>query len=82
MLETGMTAAFPEAHFEPIALGRPLRWRYRGQVTPENDQIVTTIEITDKGLVAGLPFAVCDGSLWVDGKRIYEVTGLAVQAVR
>jgi acyl transferase domain-containing protein/3-hydroxymyristoyl/3-hydroxydecanoyl-(acyl carrier protein) dehydratase len=82
MLETGMTAALPEAHFEPIALGRPLRWRYRGQVTPANDLIVTTIEITDTGLAEGLPFAICDGSLWVDGKRIYEVSGLAMQVVR
>jgi 3-hydroxymyristoyl/3-hydroxydecanoyl-(acyl carrier protein) dehydratase len=81
MLETAGAGNDPQAHFEPLATGRPLSWRYRGQVTPASQRVVVTIELTDRGVDERGRFAVCDGSLWVDGKRIYEVTGLAMRVV-
>ena len=81
MLESGLTRGLEHAHFEPLATARPLRWRYRGQVTPTSRLITTTIELTERGSDERGPFAVCDGSLWVDGRRIYEVSGLAMRAV-
>jgi acyl transferase domain-containing protein/3-hydroxymyristoyl/3-hydroxydecanoyl-(acyl carrier protein) dehydratase len=81
MLESGLTRGLEHAHFEPLATARPLRWRYRGQVIPTSRLITTTIELTERGSDERGPFAVCDGSLWVDGRRIYEVSGLAMRAV-
>lgn len=69
-IERGLDDGLAGAHFEPIELGRPHSWKYRGQVLPENAVITTTLDVLD-----------CDreqrclrgrGSLWVDGKRIYE----------
>ncbi|MBU1432682.1 hypothetical protein KKF91_19245 [Myxococcota bacterium] len=70
-----------EGHFEPIALGEALRWRYRGQVLPEDGVITTTLALTrlvrdEAGLTAW-----ADGDLWIDGKRIYEAEGLAMRAI-
>ncbi len=82
MLETGMGEGILDARFEPLALGRPLTWKYRGQVVPTNKLIQSTMEITERGKDAdGNPYAVADASLWVDGKRIYEAKHLAMRIV-
>ena len=38
-----------------------------------------TMDITERGTDERGPFAVADASLWVDGKRIYEASGLAMR---
>jgi acyl transferase domain-containing protein len=65
--------------FETPALGEPVTWKCRGQVLPENKEVFVDIDITrvvddDRGLSL-----VADGSLWVDGTRIYEATGLSTR---
>jgi 3-hydroxymyristoyl/3-hydroxydecanoyl-(acyl carrier protein) dehydratase len=65
--------------FESPALGEPVTWKCRGQVLPENEDVLIEIEITrmtadERGLLL-----VADGSLWVDGTRIYEATGLSTR---
>jgi 3-hydroxymyristoyl/3-hydroxydecanoyl-(acyl carrier protein) dehydratase/1-acyl-sn-glycerol-3-phosphate acyltransferase len=82
MVEAGMGAGIEEPRFEPLAIGRPLTWKYRGQVVPTNELIQSTMEITERGTDAeGHPYAVADASLWVDGKRIYEAKRLAMRIV-
>ena len=81
MLELSMDAGIAHPRFEPIALGQQLTWKYRGQVVPRNRVISTTLEITEtvrdeKGAVA-----IASASLWVDGKRIYEVSGMGMRIV-
>jgi hypothetical protein len=49
MLLTGMHQGVAEPRFEPLALGRPLTWKYRGQVISGNRLVTITIEITEKG---------------------------------
>ena len=68
------------ARFEPVALGEPLVWKYRGQVVPTNGRITTLVELLK--LEASVPGAVtahARGSLWVDGKKIYETSVLAMR---
>ncbi|MEU4244075.1 beta-ketoacyl synthase N-terminal-like domain-containing protein [Actinoplanes sp. NPDC026619] len=65
----------PGARCEPIALGEPLKWTYRGQVVP-TDRLITIeleiLEIDDRT-------AFARGWLWVDGRRIYRVDRLGAR---
>jgi 3-hydroxymyristoyl/3-hydroxydecanoyl-(acyl carrier protein) dehydratase/1-acyl-sn-glycerol-3-phosphate acyltransferase len=78
MLHTGLADGLAHPRFAPIQPGRAVTWKYRGQVVPHNRLITITMEITEQGRTAAGPFAVADASLWVDGKRIYQVAGLGM----
>jgi len=67
--------------FESIALDRTHRWKYRGQVLPHHRLVHTTLEVTGRGRDQRGLYAIADASLWVDGQRIYEATGLGVRIV-
>jgi len=64
-----------ETHrFGAIALGREHEWIYRGQVIPDNDEVlveavVTAVEEDDAGMLR----LQADGFLRCDGKVIYEM---------
>ena len=81
MLETDMDDGVPAARFEAIGTKQPMTWKYRGQVIPTNGVIGSTLEITDIGRDERGPFAIASASLWVDGKRIYEASGLGMRIV-
>jgi 3-hydroxymyristoyl/3-hydroxydecanoyl-(acyl carrier protein) dehydratase len=77
MIHAGLGSGFASPRFEPIALGRELKWKYRGQVVPKNKLIQSEVEITRiEGNVV-----TCDAHLWVDGKRIYSAWNLAMRVV-
>ncbi|MCB9779333.1 MAG: polyketide synthase dehydratase domain-containing protein [Alphaproteobacteria bacterium] len=81
MIEKGMGEGIENARFEPLMQHRELVWKYRGQVVPSNKVISSTMEITEVGEDEHGPFVIGDGSLWVDGKRIYEVQGMGMRIV-
>ncbi|MGH1345638.1 MAG: beta-ketoacyl synthase N-terminal-like domain-containing protein [Nannocystales bacterium] len=81
MLVEGMDAGVPTPRFEPLAVGHEMTWRYRGQVTPRNELVHCTLEITEKGRDEAGPFAIATASLWVDGLRIYSAEGLGMRIV-
>ena len=81
MLQAGLAQGMSHPRFAPIEVGRALTWKYRGQVVPQNRLITVTMEITEQGRDDAGPFAVADASLWVDGKRIYQVAGLGMKIV-
>jgi 3-hydroxymyristoyl/3-hydroxydecanoyl-(acyl carrier protein) dehydratase/1-acyl-sn-glycerol-3-phosphate acyltransferase len=81
MIERSMADGVENPRFEPVAVGRPATWKYRGQVVPKNKRITTEIAILEVGNDGGVPFAVAEGSLWVDGKRIYHTRQLAMRIV-
>jgi 3-hydroxymyristoyl/3-hydroxydecanoyl-(acyl carrier protein) dehydratase len=81
MLHAGLGEGMSHPRFAPIESGRALTWKYRGQVVPDNRLITITMEITEQGRDDTGPFAVADASLWVDGKRIYQVAGLGMKIV-
>jgi 3-hydroxymyristoyl/3-hydroxydecanoyl-(acyl carrier protein) dehydratase len=81
MIERGLDAGVERPRFEPVALGRRMVWKYRGQVIPENRRVVTEVEIDEIGRDERGPYASGQGWLWVDGVRVYHVTGLAMRIV-
>ncbi len=81
MLRKQLDRKVPHPRFEPIALGRELSWKYRGQVLIHNKKVTTVLEITDEGEDERGPYAVASASLWVNGKRIYQAEGLGMRIV-
>ncbi|MDP1569498.1 MAG: beta-ketoacyl synthase N-terminal-like domain-containing protein [Vicinamibacterales bacterium] len=81
MLDRDMGAGMTAPRFEPIAIGRPMSWKYRGQVVPRNKTILTEIEITEVGRDDRGAYAVANGWLWVDGLRVYSVEDMAMRIV-
>jgi 3-hydroxymyristoyl/3-hydroxydecanoyl-(acyl carrier protein) dehydratase len=81
MIERGLGDDIPQARFEPIAIGRPVTWKYRGQVLPESKRVVTEIEVSEIGRDEKGPFVVAQGWLWVDGVRVYHATNLGMRIV-
>jgi acyl transferase domain-containing protein/3-hydroxymyristoyl/3-hydroxydecanoyl-(acyl carrier protein) dehydratase len=81
MIDLGMGEGIAEPRFEALATGKPMTWKYRGQVVPENVLVTADLEITASGEDERGRFAVAEGSLWVDGKRIYHAEGMAVRIV-
>ncbi|HLK41687.1 MAG TPA: hypothetical protein VKU41_33295, partial [Polyangiaceae bacterium] len=66
-------------YFEPLALGAPLSWKFRGQVRPENGHVITDMDIVSIEAGPEGVLVVADGSLWVDGVRCYEAKGIATR---
>jgi 3-hydroxymyristoyl/3-hydroxydecanoyl-(acyl carrier protein) dehydratase len=81
MIERGLAEGVTAARFEPVAIGRPMSWKYRGQALPESRQIVTEIELAEIGRDQRGVYAVAQGWLWVDGVRVYHATDLAMRIV-
>ena len=81
MRATGMAEGVPNARFEPLATGRKLTWKYRGQVIPSDRTVHAEIEITEQGTDDQGPYAVCDAYLWADGRRIYSAHHMALRVV-
>jgi acyl transferase domain-containing protein/3-hydroxymyristoyl/3-hydroxydecanoyl-(acyl carrier protein) dehydratase/1-acyl-sn-glycerol-3-phosphate acyltransferase len=81
MIDAGDAEGIPGARFEPIAVGRPMTWKYRGQVVPKNRLVTVEIDITERGADDRGRFALAEGSLWVDGKRIYGAKNLGMRVV-
>lgn len=81
MLHTGMHEQLPNGRFEAIALEQEMAWKYRGQVTPNNERIEITMQITDRGEDDKGVFAIAKAVLWVDGLPIYSAEGLGMRIV-
>lgn len=81
MLETGMDEGIENPRFETLSHAHEMTWKYRGQVIPKNKLIQTTIEITETGRDEDGVYAVCNASLWVDSKRIYEAFNMGMRIV-
>ena len=66
--------------FEPVVIGLPHTWAYRGQVIPENKKVVVDLSITrrDDGPA---PILLGQGFLRVDGTPIYEMTDFGLRLV-
>jgi 3-hydroxymyristoyl/3-hydroxydecanoyl-(acyl carrier protein) dehydratase len=81
LLERGATVGLPGSRFEPVMTGRPLTWKYRGQIQPTDGQLTVELEITAAGQDDRGRHVLADGWLWVDGRRIYHVAGLGLRVV-
>lgn len=56
-------------------LGHEHTWKYRGQVLPHHGEVAITLQVTE----AGADYAIAEASLWVDGERIYEASGIGLR---
>jgi len=81
LLLTDAGEGIDSPRFESIALDRPHQWKYRGQVLPQHREVHTTLEITERGRDDRGVYAIGNASLWADGQRIYEASGLGVRIV-
>jgi 1-acyl-sn-glycerol-3-phosphate acyltransferase len=81
MLEMKLDAGIPSPRFETLGLGEEMKWKYRGQVIPENTLISSTLEITEIRKEENGVLVMSTASLWADGKRIYEAEGLGMRIV-
>ena len=82
MIERDLGKHIANPRFTCLGLEKPMQWRYRGQVIPENSIITTTMEIMEVGQDEIGVFARASASLWVDGKRIYQANDLCVHIVK
>jgi 3-hydroxymyristoyl/3-hydroxydecanoyl-(acyl carrier protein) dehydratase/malonyl CoA-acyl carrier protein transacylase len=79
LIERDAGAGRPGARFESIRTGHAVTWKYRGQVVPTDTRLTIEIDVTGYGADEDGPYATADGRLWVDGRAIYQVTGLGVR---
>ncbi|MCH6548038.1 MAG: multicopper oxidase domain-containing protein, partial [Gemmatimonadetes bacterium] len=81
MLERGMGEGIEAPRFEPLALGEPMTWKYRGQVVPRNETVQVTLDVTEIGHDESGPYAVASASLWCDAVRIYSADRMGMRIV-
>ena len=78
MLLAGMAHGLAQPRFEPIASGDEAIWKYRGQVLPTNGKVTLLLDIVETETSPHRIVTRAAGSLWVDGKKIYEAQKLAM----
>lgn len=66
------------AHVETLAADMPVKWTYRGQVTPEKKEVTIVMEIMAVSGDARRRIVTGRGSLWCDGLRIYEASTISI----
>ena len=77
----GLGEGMSNPRFEPLRIGEESIWKYRGQVIPTNKVVTTTLDIVEAGDDEHGRYLVAEGSLWVDGKRIYETRKMGMRVV-
>ncbi|MFM2161917.1 MAG: hypothetical protein RLZZ383_1429, partial [Pseudomonadota bacterium] len=80
-IEQGWGEGVDHPRFEPLGLGMPLAWKYRGQVVPRNEIIRVELDIVEVGQDDDGRWVRADASLWVDSLRIYEAKGMGMRVV-
>ncbi|MFC8393634.1 hypothetical protein [Streptomyces sp. NPDC057238] len=81
LVHTATREELATSRLEPMMQNREFSWKYRGQVVPANDLVTVEIAITATGHDAQGRWATADGWLWVDGLRIYHMSGLGMRLV-
>lgn len=80
-LRRGLDAGMRAPRFESVVLGRPIEWKYRGQVLPSSRLVTLEAEVTELISDGRGPGVVAVGRLFVDGLCIYEASGLGVRLI-
>ena len=76
-LHQGLARHLRSARVEP-APDVQTTWRYRGQITPENDAFHLEVHVSDVQTAPDAVTLIGDASLWKDTLRIYEVLNVAI----
>jgi acyl transferase domain-containing protein/3-hydroxymyristoyl/3-hydroxydecanoyl-(acyl carrier protein) dehydratase/1-acyl-sn-glycerol-3-phosphate acyltransferase len=81
MIQAGLDEGLDAPYFEPLACGREITWKYRGQVTPMAKRVVVEMEINEVVRGPSSVTAVAESWLWIDGSKIYHAKGIAARLV-
>jgi 3-hydroxymyristoyl/3-hydroxydecanoyl-(acyl carrier protein) dehydratase/1-acyl-sn-glycerol-3-phosphate acyltransferase len=81
MLHEGLHEDLVSPHFESLAPGRAITWKYRGQVTPTSKRVVVEMRIVNLTRGTEAVAVTADAWLWVDGIRIYHAQGVTARLV-
>ena len=65
------------ARVEPVK-NQPLTWRYRGQVTPQDPELILEVHLHPPVEGAQGVLLSGDANVWKSGIRIYEIKGAAI----
>ena len=57
------------------------KWKYRGQLTRKNDTMASEVHIQSVERLDNAVVVIAEGTLYVDGLRVYEASGLRVRLV-
>jgi hypothetical protein len=68
----------PGTQVETLAANMPVKWSYRGQVTPEKKEVTTVMELLEIAGDDHRRIVTGRGSLWCDGLRIYEANPISI----
>jgi len=79
-LHQDLAAAMSRPRFV-AATARPMTWKYRGQVIPTDTRVRIGLELTAVQRDDERIRLSADATLWVDGRRIYEATGVNLDIV-
>ena len=74
----GLHKGMKRPHLTTLAPEAPVKWSYRGQVTPERKTVTTVMEIISIEPRTNDLLVTARGSLWRDGLRVYEVGPMCV----
>ncbi len=66
--------AFKNPRFQSLLIGHKHEWKYRGQVVPNDNEIVILADIVEETVTAELASIIAELSYWIDGKKIYSAT--------
>jgi 3-hydroxymyristoyl/3-hydroxydecanoyl-(acyl carrier protein) dehydratase len=70
-----------QPRFQPIDIGSPTQWHYRGQVTPDKKRIVVDLDILEDRVDDDGRRVCAEARLWIDGLKIYHVPRIGVRLV-
>ncbi len=65
--------------FEPVIIGEPIEWHYRGQITPDKTLISVDCEISELIEEEGARVVWAKAHVWVDGLKIYALPRIGMR---
>ncbi|MEM7766522.1 MAG: beta-ketoacyl synthase N-terminal-like domain-containing protein [Pseudomonadota bacterium] len=75
----GLAGDAPANSVQVPALGQPLQWRCRGQVTPNKSAVSTLLDVTDIQTDGSSGLVAANGILACDGVALYSAKNLTVK---
>ncbi|MFI1801854.1 beta-ketoacyl synthase N-terminal-like domain-containing protein [Streptomyces sp. NPDC020379] len=80
LLDTAPAEDIAAGALQPLT-DKEFTWRYRGQVVPTDGIVTVGIDVVEDGTDHQGRYALADGWLWVDGRRIYRVQRLGMRLI-
>jgi acyl transferase domain-containing protein/3-hydroxymyristoyl/3-hydroxydecanoyl-(acyl carrier protein) dehydratase len=74
-------AGMRNPRFEPVGIGMPVSWTYRGQVLPHNRLVTVLLQVLEVSEHRGSISASAEASFWVDGTKIYSIPHLGMRLI-